>query len=182
MHGNAHALGNQLGTEDTDLRQEGRELVAAHACHHVPAPDQQSECVTDDSQERVSPGMARGVIDVLETVDVHRQHRKGQARNGAQCPVELASVLEPGERIGGCKRRKFHGGLVNRFLSASALDEAPKMPTDDRHRRQRGARGPHRGLPEDDQHADERLTATDRKRQRAMDVGGGRNRGAAALP
>ena len=58
MHRDAHALGDQLGAEDADLGKQRGELIAADACHHVPAADEQSERVTDDAQQRVSCGMA----------------------------------------------------------------------------------------------------------------------------
>ena len=74
MHRHAHALGHQLSAEHADLGKERCELVAADACHHVPAADEQSEGVTDNSEQRVTGRMTLGIVDVLEAIYVHRKY------------------------------------------------------------------------------------------------------------
>ena len=118
MHRHAHAFRHQLRAEHADLGEERGELVTADARHHVPAANQQTEGVADDTQQCIAGGVALGVIDLLESVDVKRKHGEWQSRNGAQRPVELAPVLQPGERIRGSERGKLHGGFVDRGFGA----------------------------------------------------------------
>ncbi len=111
MHRSAHPFGDERSTEDANLGEECGEFVATHARHHVPAANQQAEGVTDDTEQRVSGRVAVGVVDVLEAVDVQGEHGEWESRDGTQRTVELAPILQAGERVGGCERGEFGGGL-----------------------------------------------------------------------
>ncbi len=182
MHRHAHPLRDQLRTEDPDLGEERRELVTTDAGHHVPAAHQQAEGMADDAQQCIAGRVALGVIDLLQPVDVKGEHREWQSRNGAERPVELAPVLQSGERIRGCERSKLHGGFVDRGFPANALDEPAKVVADGGHRLHRSAMRRGGRLSKNREHADEIALASDRKRESAVNVRGRRHDSTTASP
>ncbi len=170
MHRDTHPLGDQLRAEDADLGKQRGEFVAADARHHVPATNEQSQRMTDDSEQRITGGVAVRVIDVLQAVNVHGEHGKREPRDGAQRPVELTPVLEARERVGGCEGRELDGRSLDCRLRAGSLDEPREVMADRGHRSQHSAVRTCRRLAEDCKHADHAAAAADRERHRSVNA------------
>ncbi len=94
----ARSSGASLGEHD--------ELLAAPAGQDVVAPDATAQPLGDLDQRRVAAGVAVGVVDPLEAVDVEQQHpgraavvrRRGQHRVQLLC--EVAPVRDAGQLVG----------------------------------------------------------------------------------
>ncbi len=88
-----------------DVRQDDRELVAAEARDGVGAPQTAAEDVGDGRDELVAGAVAERVVDVLEVVEVEREHRAAGAvalRRGelaGELLLEAAAVEERGDRV-----------------------------------------------------------------------------------
>ncbi len=59
VHGDAHALGDEVRTEDTDLGEQRCELVAANPGHDIPSADEQPEGMPDHAEQRIARRVAR---------------------------------------------------------------------------------------------------------------------------
>ena len=88
-----------------DARQQDRELVAAEAGDDVGRAQPLAQHARDARQQAVAGGVAEGVVDGLEAVEV--EHERGAlgavAAHVREVPRELlleaAAVREPGERV-----------------------------------------------------------------------------------
>ncbi len=82
------------------------ELLAADPADDVCRADARAEVVGEVRQHVVSDGMPEDVVDLLEVVDVDHHDRdvrvlcRGQRQLAAEALVEVAVVVEPGERVG----------------------------------------------------------------------------------
>ncbi len=101
---------DRLGPAAGELRghagEDDGELVAADPAGQVPRPDVGAEDPGHRLEHGVTEGMAAGVIDPLEVVEVHQEERQPLAGAGGalhQLPdldVHGAPVEEPGELVG----------------------------------------------------------------------------------
>jgi hypothetical protein len=72
------------------------------AARHVPGPGRPAEPLGQGQQHLVAGGVAAGVVDLLEAVDVTQQHRQlaGGRGQALQPLLEVAAVVEAGEGVG----------------------------------------------------------------------------------
>jgi hypothetical protein len=72
------------------------------AARHVPGPGRPAEPLGQGQQHLVAGGVAAGVVDLLEAVDVTLQHRQlaGGRGRALQPLLEVAAVVEAGEGVG----------------------------------------------------------------------------------
>ena len=88
-----------------DLAEEDRELVAALAGDDVIGPDRAGEPLGDLDEDLVADGVAVGVVDALEVVEVDEEQgdRAGTAAVAGERPLEVVAeedaVGEPGQRV-----------------------------------------------------------------------------------
>ena len=94
--------------------QYDHELVAADACRHllrlgvrrlqacqrIPGPQRQLQAPRDLAQQLVAGGVAHGVVDLLEAVEVHEQQRKTVARVAAGMGNGLLQPLHHRRAVG----------------------------------------------------------------------------------
>ena len=87
------------------VRQRHRELVAAEPAHGVPGANGSAQALGHDAQHLVTDVVAECVVDVLEAVQVHKQHRHRtlcalgvQQRLRQAVQVEV-TVGQTGERV-----------------------------------------------------------------------------------
>jgi hypothetical protein len=82
--------------------EHDQELLAAPAAGHVPGPGGGAQPPGRHAQDLVAGGVAAGVVDLLEPVDVAHQHRQPVPLGGQ--PLELllqvAPVAQSGEGVG----------------------------------------------------------------------------------
>ena len=67
-----------MATERLQVRRvvgQDRELVAAEAGHEVAVPDRAGDPLGDGDQQGVAGGVAEGVVDDLEVVEVDEEDR-----------------------------------------------------------------------------------------------------------
>ena len=82
------------------------ELLAADPADDIACADARAEMVCEVRQHVVADGVAEDVVDLLEVVDVDHHDRhvrvlcRGQRQLAAEALVEVAVVVEPGERVG----------------------------------------------------------------------------------
>ena len=94
------------GVRPAACRQDHGELLASHPADHVRRADDRAEHRRDPLQNFVALAVAADVVDPLEVVDVEHHQRErlvrppGAAELGAQPLVEVAVVVEAGERVG----------------------------------------------------------------------------------
>ena len=90
--------------------QEGEEFLAAPTHDHVGLAQDLGQAGRDRGQHRVAGGVAVGVVDVLEVVDVEQEQRpnsvrviagrdRRRRRQRAHVLEEVAAVVQAGERI-----------------------------------------------------------------------------------
>ncbi len=102
------------------VRRQDGEFVAAHPHHRVPGPDLGQQSPRDRLQHGVAGGMAQGVVDILEIVEVHQDNPEvGPRRLQAFGHLfQGAPVLQSGQGVG---ERLFLG----RDLGAFQADVQP---------------------------------------------------------
>jgi hypothetical protein len=71
-----------------------RELISAKASDHVPVPDAAPETIGYDRQECVAHLMARGVVHILEVVEVEVEKRDGATLVFRSCEPLLQLLTE----------------------------------------------------------------------------------------
>ena len=93
------------------LGQQDRELVAAEAAEHVGGAQVGRERAGDGAQQVVTGGVAAGVVDGLEVVEVdHDQAERAAvvadvvAQLGLEALGEAAAVERAGQRVGARER------------------------------------------------------------------------------
>jgi hypothetical protein len=88
------------------VRREHQELLAAPAPHHVVHPHRGGQQRGHLLQHRVARLVAVPVVDLLEVVDVHQQHRDREgvparrAEDDVQRLIEVTAVVQAGEVVG----------------------------------------------------------------------------------
>jgi len=110
----ANLLGHQHGVFDRRLGQDDGELLAAHAAEHVGAAQVLQAGAGQRPDHLVADGVAVGVVDILEAVDV--EHDDAEVRVVAPVAFqfrlaegeETAPVVAAGEGVG--------AGEVDQFL------------------------------------------------------------------
>ena len=102
LDGAAEPLGEALRPRQVGFGQDDDELLAAPARDGVPLSRERGEKPAHRPQHHVASGMAEGVVDVLETVEVEQHERKlvvealGTGDLGGQDLLERATVRQPG--------------------------------------------------------------------------------------
>ena len=87
------------------IPEEDRELVAADPGGQVAGPQRRLDALADGRQERVAGGVAEGVVDDLEVVEVEEQHDRdqpggvGRLESLGHALGEERPVGEPGQRV-----------------------------------------------------------------------------------
>ena len=87
-------------------RDDHGELLAADPADDVGRADARAEVIGELRQHVVADGVAEDVVDLLEVVDVDHHHRdvrvlgRGQRQLPAEPLVEVAVVVEAGQRVG----------------------------------------------------------------------------------
>ena len=83
------------------------EFLAAIARRHLPCPlDVPAQHLGHAPQAFVAQGVAVGVVDRLEMIDVHQEHRQrpfgadGAADLLLEKPLEMPAIAEPGQGVG----------------------------------------------------------------------------------
>ena len=105
LQGVVQALGDLPGTGDVRARQEDGELVAAHPGDRVPGAQRRAQPRADLLEQEVAVGVAHGVVDLLEPVEVDDQHRQrlllplGAEQRLLEPVVEEDPVRQARERI-----------------------------------------------------------------------------------
>ena len=101
----AHLLQQTAGQFHGFLRGgpgEHGELVAGQAGQHVVGAQQVVQSLAERRQQGVAGDMTEGVVDLLEPVHVHQQHRPGPlaaGQAGRQQALERGAVGQAGERV-----------------------------------------------------------------------------------
>jgi hypothetical protein len=116
------------------------ELVAAKPRHRVPAAHHLAQALGDDDEQLVTRGMAEVIVDLLEAVQVHEDHRQQLVVAFGQA----AGLLQPfGQQlaVGQFREGVEMGQPFQLFLGAAELAEIGKDPDMARHP------GPSRLLP-----------------------------------
>ena len=114
-HGLEHALGARAATAPVGVDEDDRELLAAVARDEIHAPRQPPEFGGERLEDPVPEGVAVGVVDPLEVVDVQQQQRErllvaiAAIEFVGQPLLEPAVVVQPGEAVG---HRHALDGLV----------------------------------------------------------------------
>ena len=119
--------------------------------------------MADRAEQRITGGMAVGVVGFLEAVDVQGEDGEGLTRDGAQGSIEFAPVLQAGQRIGRRQRRELHGRLVDRVLGANVLEEAADVMADHGHGVKHSSDGTVDGVAKDREDANDTASTTDRE-------------------
>ena len=94
----------------------GQEFLAADARHQVEIAHMARQAVGEFLQHHVTGGMAIGVVDLLEVIDIEHQHGEdlfllARARDQPlQMPHDIAAVEQAGQRVG--QRHRQAGGIV----------------------------------------------------------------------
>ena len=95
VHGVERALGQLVDGELVDeAGQQDGELVAAHPGHRVLAADGLDQALADLLDEQVTGGVAVGVVDRLEVVEVDEEHADRLAHPSGPHELLLDPVLE----------------------------------------------------------------------------------------
>ena len=115
------------GVLGLDVGQQHRELVAAQAGHLVALAQDGAQALAHPLDHQVAVEVAEGVVDLLEPVQVHQQHRHlaaagavGQGLLGQG--VEHLAVGQPGQRV-------RHPGAVRVLAPRPGTDPAGHAPT-----------------------------------------------------
>ena len=101
-HGLEHALGARAATAPVGVDEDERELLAAVARDKIHAPRQPFELGGERPEDPVAEGVAVGVVDLLEVIDVQQQQR--ERRRVALAALEFGLAAAPGT-CGGCRGR-----------------------------------------------------------------------------
>src|SRR5690606_8953586 len=102
----ANALGNLSGGRKLGIRHDDDELLTAIAADKVDAAKIALEAQRDFLQHLVTYGMAPGVVDRLEPIDIDQHDRKWPLARlrpielALQVAVEISAVIDTGQRIG----------------------------------------------------------------------------------
>ena len=103
---------------DTAMLQQHAEFVAAKPGERVSSPDAISHQRCNLPQQFVTRDMPAGVVDDLESIEVHEEQRmrimgRGVLQDTLEAALELPPIDQPGQRI--------MGGLMRELLSDAAL-------------------------------------------------------------
>ena len=94
-----------MGSGEIGLGQHDDELLSAPARDRVALTRERGQEPADLAQHDVAVGVAEGVVDLLEAVEVEQHDRElmceavGAGDLGGECLLEGAPVREPGERV-----------------------------------------------------------------------------------
>lgn len=84
----ADVLGNGDRSLQAGLRQQESELLTADPCNHVAGPGEAlRHRLRDDGQTMVACRVSVAIVELLEVIDIRRDHRQGLAI--AACPAPL---------------------------------------------------------------------------------------------
>ena len=170
MHCQAHAISDQVCAENAHLGEQSRELVAADPGHHIPSAHKEPERVAHRAQQRITRGMAMGVIGGLQAVKVQGEDGERLARYGAQRPIEFAPIVQTGERIRRGQGGKFHGCFMEGVIGANPLEEATNVMAGHRDGVEHAADGTLYGLAKNGEHTDHPVVGPDREGHCAAEV------------
>ena len=112
-------LGHGAGAGLVGVLADHEELVAAEAGHGVARPGRRLEPSAHRLQQRVADGVAAGVVDDLEPVEVDEQHARSPRRRPRARPEVLhqpGAVGQPGEVVG-------EGRLAQLLLGAAGVGD-----------------------------------------------------------
>ena len=96
-----------------DVRAEHHEFLATQATEHIRAAQAMADALAHGLQHPVAHGMTVLVVDPFEMVDVEHDHRQFTATAldpghfGGQALLEIATVVDTGQRISDRQRPKF---------------------------------------------------------------------------
>ena len=142
-----------MPTSSADAVEQHDELVAGEPRGGVALADHARSRAGDDPQELVSGGVAEGVVDVLEAVDVDVQ---GRDRRSARAAPARASA-----RRGRARARGWAGRSARRAAPDGAADPSSPRPS--------RAPGSRASRSEQQQEQDERDQRADREHERACE-------------
>ena len=95
---------------------ENRELIAAEPRDRVGSPHTVAEPLTDRDQKLIAGGMAEGIVDVLEVIDVEQKHREGLAACALRRVERVRHTIEEQRAV-----RKSGQRIVKRIVDELAL-------------------------------------------------------------
>ena len=114
---------------DVGLGEDQHELLAAVAADHVARPQVRAERLGDAAQHDVAGGVAVGVVDGLEVVDVDERDRQralvaaGALDLGEQGGQQRAAVRDAGQAVDGREVLGLGEG------GGDAVDGPPRRPS-----------------------------------------------------
>jgi hypothetical protein len=119
-----------------EVGQQQDELVAADPARQVLVAQPPGQDAPDAAQHGVAGGVAHGVVDRLEVIEVHGDEGQAAADGAGpvdevgQLGVEAASVVQPGQAVGAggllllaepfAVKSRCRDGLLQRGVSAGA--------------------------------------------------------------
>ena len=107
-----------------DLRQDQGEFVPSDAGDGVALPDAAPQPRRNRLQQLVAGGMAEGIVDVLEVIEVQKQHREHESV--AMRPREsLLEAVEQKHPVGKPRQTVVMRHVVDELLGLLALDGVP---------------------------------------------------------
>ena len=96
-----------------DVAQNHGELVAAEACEQIGIAQARLQLLADFDQQLVTGGMAGGVVEVLETIEINVQQRRyflaalEALHLGIEGALEMVAVMQLGEWVVGRLPQQF---------------------------------------------------------------------------
>ncbi len=103
-----------------DVLEQNRELVAAEVGDRVAVPDDGPQAAGDLLEELIADGMPVRVVDLVESVEVQRQHREAVAVPRRR-PDGLAEPLLQSHAVGQLGQRVVAGELMKGLVGALPL-------------------------------------------------------------
>ncbi|MNL13173.1 hypothetical protein D3C87_1340750 [compost metagenome] len=123
-----HVSGEQVRAFDVGIGQHDGELLAADAPHQVGVAQLAAQHVRKMLKYAIADGVAPGVVDVLEVVQVAHQHRRTQAAQALD-PRELGGDARHEMAAVGQGRQRVRGGKLAQFeFSALAVGDIGDEP------------------------------------------------------
>lgn len=104
--------------------QQGDEFIAAPACQHLVGAQHLAQLPHQGAEQLVTGGMAQGVVDLLEAIDIDEQHR--EVAGLLQVLQARLEILVEGGPVGQLGQGIAQGHALQGLLGALALGDVPQ--------------------------------------------------------